>query len=101
MDEKNINKLKKLIRECIKEELKDFFSKKEENNFKKDIEHGMNLYNMVEKREKTPFSKNENINNILNETYNMSNKTETVSSPIEKVLTRDYSDLMKALNKKK
>ncbi len=100
MEEKNINKLKKIIKECIREELKEFFSKKEENNFKKDIEHGLNLYNMVEKKENSNFTKNENINNILNETYNLNNK-EVINNPIEKVLTRDYSELMKVINKKK
>ena len=100
MEEKNINKLKKIIKECIREELKEFFSKKEENNFKKDIEHGLNLYNMVEKKENANFTKNENINNILNETYNLNNK-EVINNPIEKVLTRDYSELMKVINKKK
>ena len=66
----------------------------------------------IKQRPKTNFTSNGALNDLLNETAQGDTNTQTamapsvmdttnVSAPIAEAITRDYSELMKAINKKK
>ena len=133
--------LRKVIPEEVRDAVKDILSEQQVSH-KKVINHGLSLHEMVDQQEnafrsktrtKTTFSKNEILNDILNETAanadfrnmhdeiyvgqeeystshdmipstdvngNMVNKNNLPAGVIS-ALTKDYSGLMKAINKKK
>ena len=66
----------------------------------------------IKQHPKTNFTQNSALNDLLNETAQGDTNTQTATAPsimettnmpdpIAKAVTRDYSDLMKAINKKK
>jgi len=146
-----IKLLRKIIREevqlSVRKELRTFLKEQKSPDHKKVINHGLNLHEMVENpRKKKTFTKNNMLNELLNETANttdfssmnqgpivsqtesyptMNNKiydtntiepqtlatTDTRGMPVDmnnekvattvKAMTKDYSALMTAIDKKK
>mgnify|MGYP003120126026 CR=1 FL=1 len=107
MDTKSFVKiLRKVIREEVGRAVKQALTEQTINHGQV-IEHGMNLAEIAENPmprrpiAKKKFSKNSMLNDILNETAatgDFASKPEMAA--VQKALTRDYSGLIKAINKK-
>ena len=117
--------LRKVIREEVRSAVKEMLVE-QKKPARKVIDHGLSLHKMVEQndRPKKKFSNNSMLNDILNETSADFNPTEFRGEPayptipttdingapvnsaalpdtLTKALTRDYSGLMGAIDKKK